>query len=63
MVSNIGLPGLIIILAIVILLFGAKKIPEIAESVSQGIKKFKEAQDDEAPKKIEKNEDSDKKDA
>jgi len=39
-----GMPGgteLLIILAIVVLLFGAKKIPELAKGVGKGIKNFK----------------------
>ncbi len=33
---------LIIILIIVVLLFGAKKIPELAKGIGSGIKSFKE---------------------
>jgi sec-independent protein translocase protein TatA len=33
---------LIIILVIVVLLFGAKKIPELAKGIGSGIKSFKE---------------------
>lgn len=33
----------IVILAVVVLLFGAKKIPELAKGVGQGIKDFKQA--------------------
>jgi len=33
----------IVILAVVVLLFGAKKIPELAKGVGQGIKDFKNA--------------------
>ena len=33
----------IVILAVVVLLFGAKKIPELAKGVGQGIKDFKKA--------------------
>ncbi|AWN23762.1 twin-arginine translocase TatA/TatE family subunit [Deinococcus irradiatisoli] len=32
---------LILILVVVVLLFGAKKIPEIAKGLGQGIKEFK----------------------
>jgi len=40
----------LIVLAIVVLLFGAKKIPDLAKSIGQGIKGFKkEMKDDEAP--------------
>lgn len=41
-----GMPGpqeLIIILLIVVLLFGAKKIPELAKGLGTGIKNFKKA--------------------
>ena len=44
----IGIPELLVILAIVVLLFGAKKIPELAKGVGKGIKEFKGAiKDDE----------------
>jgi len=37
---------LLIILAIVIILFGAKKIPELASGLGKGIKEFKKATKD-----------------
>jgi len=40
---GIGIPELIIILVIVMFLFGAKKIPEIARSLGSGISEFKKA--------------------
>jgi sec-independent protein translocase protein TatA len=40
---NLGPTELIIILLIVILLFGARKIPEIAKGLGKGIKDFKGA--------------------
>lgn len=66
-----GMPGgqeLLVILAIVVLLFGAKKIPELAKGIGKGIKNFKaemknEDNDDDiktaqndAPKKVESSE-------
>ena len=46
-----SMPELIIILVIVLLLFGAKKIPELARGLGSGIKNFKNAvKDDDAPK-------------
>ena len=44
-----SMPELLIILAIVVLLFGAKKIPVLAKGVGKGIKDFKKAvkEDDE----------------
>jgi len=41
-----GMPGgieWIVILAVVVLLFGAKKIPAVAEGLGKGIKNFKKA--------------------
>ena len=44
-----GMPELLVILLIVVLLFGAKKIPDLAKGVGKGIKDFKKAvkEDDE----------------
>ena len=44
-----SMPELLVILAIVVLLFGAKKIPELAKGLGSGIKNFKKAmrEDDE----------------
>ncbi len=39
----------LIVLAIVVLLFGAKKIPELAKGVGKGIKSFKKEMEDETP--------------
>jgi sec-independent protein translocase protein TatA len=41
MLGNLGFPEILIILVIVLLLFGAKRIPEIAGSMGKGIKEFK----------------------
>jgi sec-independent protein translocase protein TatA len=41
--GKIGLPELIIILAIVFFLFGAKRLPEIGKGIGEGIKNFKGA--------------------
>ena len=38
---NLGLPELLIILLVVIILFGAKKIPDLAKGVGKGIREFK----------------------
>ena len=40
----IGYPELILILAIVLILFGAKKLPEIAKSLGTATKEFKRSQ-------------------
>jgi sec-independent protein translocase protein TatA len=39
--GNLGLPEVLIILVIILLLFGAKRIPEIAASMGKGINEFK----------------------
>jgi sec-independent protein translocase protein TatA len=52
-----GLPEMIVILVIVMLLFGAKKLPEMARSIGKASKEFKKGMkdndDDEEPKKAE----------
>jgi sec-independent protein translocase protein TatA len=40
---NIGVTELLIILFIIILLFGAKKLPDLARGLGQGIREFKKA--------------------
>jgi len=40
---GLGFPEIIIILVIIVLIFGAGKIPEIMGSVGKGIKNFKKA--------------------
>jgi sec-independent protein translocase protein TatA len=42
--GNLGPTELLIILGIVILMFGAKKLPEFARGMGQSIKEFKAAQ-------------------
>lgn len=47
-----SMPELLIILAIVVLLFGAKKIPDLAKGIGKGIKSFKsEMKEDEVEEK------------
>ncbi len=38
---NLGMPELIIIFLCILVLFGAKRIPEIAKGLAKGIKGFK----------------------
>jgi sec-independent protein translocase protein TatA len=37
----LGLPEMLIILVIIILIFGASRLPEIGKGIGQGIKNFK----------------------
>jgi len=43
MFENLSLPHLLMVLVIVLLLFGAKRIPEIAGSMGKGIREFKKS--------------------
>ena len=40
---NLGGAEIILILAIILILFGAKKLPELAKGLGQGIKEFRKA--------------------
>ncbi len=41
--GSLGTPEILVILLIVLLLFGAKKIPEIMRGLGKGIREFKQA--------------------
>ena len=61
---GVSVQQLLIILAIIVLLFGAKKIPELAKGVGKGIKTFKkEMEEDDKPQKVEKKMEQEIKDA
>ena len=40
---NLGMPEIIMIFIAVLVLFGAKKIPEFAQNLGKGIREFKKA--------------------
>ncbi len=46
MFPNIGMGELIVILLIVLVLFGAKRLPEVAKSLGRSIRAFKEGMND-----------------
>ncbi len=41
--GRLGMPELLVILVIILVLFGAAKLPEIAKSLGKAIKEFKKA--------------------
>jgi sec-independent protein translocase protein TatA len=43
---NLGLPELIIVLGIVLLLFGSKKLPSLARSLGKSSREFKKGMED-----------------
>ncbi|MGB8956777.1 MAG: twin-arginine translocase TatA/TatE family subunit [Tumebacillaceae bacterium] len=59
--SNIGFPGLILILVLALIIFGPNKLPELGRAAGRTLKEFKSAtkgltednDDKEEPRKIE----------
>ncbi len=41
--GSIGMPELIVIFLVVLLLFGSKRLPELARGLGKGIREFKKA--------------------
>ncbi|MGE7184579.1 twin-arginine translocase TatA/TatE family subunit [Peribacillus sp. NPDC006672] len=44
--SNIGVPGLILILILALIIFGPKKLPEIGRAFGQTLREFKKSTSD-----------------
>ena len=40
---NLGAPEILLILLVIIIFFGAKKIPELAQGLGKGIREFRKA--------------------
>ncbi len=55
-IFGLGGSEIFLILAILLVLFGGKKIPELAKGLGKGIKEFKDASKNETPESTEKNE-------
>jgi sec-independent protein translocase protein TatA len=45
--GSLGIPELVLIFVILLLIFGGKKIPELARGLGHGIRSFKDALHDE----------------
>jgi len=43
MIGHLGMPELLVILVIVILIFGANRLPELGRGIGKGIRNFKDA--------------------
>ncbi|WP_066174861.1 twin-arginine translocase TatA/TatE family subunit [Bacillus marinisedimentorum] len=43
MLTNIGVPGLIVILLIALVIFGPKKLPELGKATGETLKEFKKS--------------------
>ena len=54
----VGPTQVILILAIIVLLFGGKKIPELMKGIGTGIKEFKNAAKDDQPANSKKEEET-----
>jgi len=55
MLSNIGVPGMILILVVALIVFGPQKMPEIGRALGRSIREFKRASEgltDEIKKEI-----------
>jgi sec-independent protein translocase protein TatA len=57
--GSIGMPELIIGLVVILLLFGAKRVPELARGLGSGVREFKKGQQE---GEVEKKEEEEKKD-
>jgi sec-independent protein translocase protein TatA len=49
--GSLGLPEMIVVLAIALLVFGSKKLPDLARGIGQAVKGFKEAAAEDVDKK------------
>lgn len=51
--ANFGLTEILLILAVVVLLFGARKIPELMKGIGTGMKEFRKASNvEDSPTKL-----------
>jgi len=50
--GTLGLPEMLLILLIVVIIFGARRLPELGKSLGEGIKNFKKSVTKEEPGEI-----------
>lgn len=50
MLKSMGATEIILIIALILLLFGGKKIPELMRGLGRGMKEFKDAKEGNEPK-------------
>lgn len=57
---GLGVPELLIIFAIIVVIFGAKKLPEIGSGLGKAIQNFKKANDNESDstRRVDKNDEA-----
>jgi len=55
MFGSLGLPELLIILLIVLIIFGANKLPQLGKGLGQGLRNFKDSVKGEEPPPQDKN--------
>ena len=46
MFGSIGTPELLVIMLVILLLFGSKRLPELARGIGKGIRQFRKAMED-----------------
>ncbi|MDF7812965.1 twin-arginine translocase TatA/TatE family subunit [Hymenobacter sp. YC55] len=49
LIGNFGTTEILLIIFVIVLLFGAKRIPELFRGMGQGIREFKDASKEEKP--------------
>jgi len=55
MFGSLGVPELLIILLIVVIIFGASKLPQLGKGLGQGIRNFKDSVKSDEPPPADKN--------